>query len=99
MIGATTRQGPHQGAQKSTRTGSSEASTMSRKVASLTVIGPLVTTTSGDLQLPHFGCNPLFSFSASTRFSCPHWGHRTILCVSAMCFVYIILHQSSLQPA
>src|SRR5215470_4280576 len=49
--GATRRQGPHDSAQKSTSTGVSDCSTSSSKVASVTVLGTVMTPPLGYLTL------------------------------------------------
>jgi len=61
-IGPSVRQGPHQGAQKSTSTGMSDLPTNQAKRASVTVSGTPVS--SGSWHLPHLA---LAALSASAR--------------------------------
>jgi hypothetical protein len=72
MTGATMRQGPHQAAQKSIRTGSGDFSTSAAKFWSVTISGE-TSTASGDLHLPQTACRV-----GSTRFLVPHVGQATI---------------------
>src|SRR5258706_2044742 len=78
MIGATIRQGPHQGAQASTSTGRSAFMTADAKVASVTVRGLLSAVAAlergrGGLQLAQTGWR-LWARRSSTRFFAPQLG-------------------------
>src|SRR5437763_1163527 len=63
-IGAIWRQGPHQGAQRSSSTGNGDFSTCVEKLASVTTIG-LVETLRRALHRPQTGVSPSWIF---TRF-------------------------------
>jgi hypothetical protein len=54
ITGATSRQGPHHGAHKSSNTGSGERSTSAKNVASVTTTG-LLAASRGVLQRPQTG--------------------------------------------
>src|SRR5205807_9565925 len=69
--GETIRHGPHQGAQKSTSTGSGESSTTPLKSAS----PASVSQGSASLHLPQTGA-PVAA--VSTRFLVSHWGQLTV---------------------
>ena len=72
------RQGPHQGAHRSTRTGTVDVSTAFMKVSS----PASVVQGSGVLQLAQRGVpGPA---TAGTRFLRPHCGHDTMLADSAL---------------
>lgn len=72
--GAIARHGPHQGAQKSTRTGSSDRSTWRSKLASVSTIGE--PSKSGDWQWPHWPRSP--RRASGTRFGRWQRGQTTI---------------------
>lgn len=76
MTGATIRHGPHQGAHKSSSTGSGERSTSAKNVASVTVTG-LLSASRGVLQRPHTAWSPCLSLSGGTRLVAPQEGQRT----------------------
>lgn len=78
IIGATTRHGPHQAAQKSTRTGSFDLPTSSAKLPSVITTGA-AETVSGNLHLPQTAC--LFA-SNETRFFAPQFP-QVIICVES----------------
>jgi hypothetical protein len=81
------RQGPHQGAQKSTSTGTGEALTARAKPALSTAWGaPEVS--SARLHLPQTGCLPA-GRSAPRRFMAPHAAHRKVcfMAFASMAFV------------
>jgi hypothetical protein len=73
--GAMMRQGPHQAAQKSTTTGSSERATNVSKLLSSNVIG--VAGSSGTPQRPHTGSSR--NRSPGTRLVAWHWGQATCI--------------------
>src|SRR5579872_6637894 len=64
ITGATMRQGPHQGAHMSRRTGIVELSTADAKVASVITAG-LSLTGKGFLHCPHTGFRPCSIFSCN----------------------------------
>jgi hypothetical protein len=72
ITGATARQGPHQGAQKSTSTGIGDLSTSCAQFASVPFTGS--EGNSGFLQLPQLGT--LFVGLAASRFSLPQKEQR-----------------------
>src|SRR4051812_18596033 len=81
MIGAIIRQGPHQGAQQSTRTGLSARRTIVSKVASVMVIGLSVAPALSGMgsfcpHLPQTGWRVLAR--SSTRFFAPQLGQAMI---------------------
>src|SRR5882724_8641230 len=82
MVGASMRQGPHQGAHMSTSTGTGERSTSVANVASVTSTGP-AWPSSGLLQRPHTGASPRCIRCGSTRFFAPQKG-QTMICAVAI---------------
>lgn len=79
MIGATARHGPHQAAQKSTKTGSFDLPTSSAKLPSVITTGA-AETFSGNLHFPQTAC--LFA-SNETRFFAPQFP-QVIICVESL---------------
>src|SRR6185436_4091560 len=72
--GAIMRQGPHQGAHISTKTGTGDRSTSAANVLSVTVTGPeALDKESGALQRPQTGSCPPATFCALIRFVAPHF--------------------------
>ena len=90
--GAIMRQGPHQGAHKSSNTGSGDCSTSAVNVASVIVSG-FCPTINEVLQRPHTGSSPAAIFSCGTRFFAPHEGHW-MTWASGM----ILIHPSGRPP-
>jgi hypothetical protein len=78
------RHGPHQGAQKSTTTGSRESLTSASKADALgTSIGSLAAG-SGEPQCPHFASRPY-----GTLFRCPHDAQLKMTPFSSMSMLLI----------
>src|ERR1700679_939682 len=86
-MGLIARQGPHQGAHKSTSTGTDQRSTSAAKVASVTTTGwPFMLR--GALHFPQTGERPCCNFSGGTRFFAPHAG-QGITTGSAIPYLYV----------
>jgi hypothetical protein len=84
-MGPTERHGPHQGAQKSTRTGSADPSTSLSKVASVTFTGRLkISFGKTAPHFPHFGVSLILD--TGTLFFAEHFLHTNIK-LSAMIII------------
>ena len=85
-IGAIIRHGPHQGAHRSSSTGSGERSTSASNVASVTVTG-FSETGSGFLHRPQTGSSPASTRSHGTRLVAPQAGQQNHSCHGPLLFL------------